>query len=162
MKRFINVPLVFSWLSLGLLLSSCGANKPTVLSFEYLPAVYEHSYNEKPAQAYLVNSDSEYLALLDSLGIRQQDEIFYESYWAANSLLLVYGGMRPSSGYSLQTDSLIRRGKEIEIRATLFKPGDDCMVADVISYPFQLLAIPKSTANTRFKLLITEKSKRCR
>lgn len=162
MKRFINVPLVCSWLSLLLLFNSCGSKKPAVLSFEYLPAVYEHSYNEKPAQAYLVNSDADYLALLDTLGIRQQDEIFYDSYWAANSLLLVYGGMRPSSGFSLQTDSLIRRGNEIEIRATLVKPGDDCMVADVISYPFQLLAIPKSKENTRFKLSITEKTKRCR
>jgi len=163
MKTSINVRsryILFSLLTA--LLFGCASNKPTLMSFEYLPAVFEHEYAENEAKAYLINDQETYNELLGKLKMRQQDRDEYNEYWENNSLLLVYGGTRPSSGYNIQTDTVISTGKKLEVFATLTEPGANCMVADMISYPMQLLAIPKTSANDDIKLVLKSSSKPCR
>lgn len=152
--------ILFSLLAIFIL--ACASNKPTLLTFEYLPAVYEHEYIETEAKVYLINDQESYNALLGQLKMRQQDRDEYSEYWSNNTLLLVYGGTRPSSGYYIQTDTIISSAKKLEVFATLTEPGANCMVADVISYPVQLLAIPKTNYSGDIKLVMKSTSKPCR
>lgn len=163
MKRFINVPSPYILFSLfAITLTACAVNKSQLLSFEYLPAVFEHEYSENEAKVYLVNDQNSYNALLTKLKMKQQDRTAYAEYWENNSLLLVYGGTRPSSGYYIQTDSLLQKGKTLEVIATLTGPGENCMVAEMITYPMQLLAIPKTKVKGDIKLHLKPVSKACR
>ncbi len=163
MKTSTSVPLryiLFSLLAVTVL--ACASKKPKLLMFEYLPAVFEHEYIESEAKVYLVNDPKRYQELLDELKMKQQDRETYTEYWEKNSLLLIYGGTRPSSGYNIQTDSILVTGKSLAVIATLTKPGDNCMVADVITYPVQLLSIPKSAAQGDIKFKLKTISKACR
>lgn len=163
MKSFINGHSRYILFSLlAVVLSSCGANKPQMLSFEYLPAVYEHEYVEQEAKAYLVNDQESYNELLAKLKIKQQDRDEYTEYWENSSLLLVYGGTRPSTGYAIQTDSISQQGKKMRVSALFIEPGDNCMVADMITYPFQLLAIPKTYVKEDIELVLRSRKKACR
>ncbi len=163
MKLFTNERSLYILFSLLLIFGiSCVASKAHLLSFEYLPAVFEHEYAEKEAKAYLINDQEDYYKLLKELKMRQQDRDEYGEYWEKYSLLLVYGGTRPSSGYHIQTDTIIQKGKEMEVLATLHEPGNNCMVADMITYPVQLLAIPKTYVKGDIGLVIKSRKKPCR
>ncbi|GEM_PF-1206384 len=163
MKTSINVRwryILFSFLLAGSF--SCASRKQAVpLSFEYLTAVYEHEYSENGPKAYLINDAAQYQAVLGELKIRQQDKSDYESYWKTNSLLLVYGGTRPSSGFSLSTELVTQKGDSLLIEAILTKPGNNCMVSDMITYPFQLIAIPRTSQKAVPALQLKEKEKAC-
>jgi len=131
------------------------------MSFEFLPAVFEHEYAENEAKAYLLNDQESYDKLLKNLKMRQQDRIEYTEYWENYSLLLVYGGTRPTSGYNIHTSAVTRIGKNMEVTALLTGPGADCAVSDMITYPLQLLAIPKIYIKEEIKLTLTPRNKPC-
>lgn len=163
MKRFINVPSHYILFSLLAVFSiGCASNKPQLMTFEYLPAVFEHEYAENEAKAYLINDQESYYKLLGQLKMRQQDRDEYAEYWENYSLLLVYGGTRPSTGYNIQTDSVVTVGNKMKVSALLHEPGDNCMVADMITYPLQLLAIPKIYIKEDIELVLKSRKKPCR
>jgi len=162
MKSFTNVHLRYILFSLLATLSlGCASQKPQLLSFEYLPAVFEHEYVEQAPGAWLINDQESYNKLLTELKMQQQDGKEFTSYWEKNSLLLVYGGTCPSGGYYIQTDSILSEGKQLQVIATLTGPGADCAVTDMITYPLQLLAIPKNQTRNEIKLVLKSKSKPC-
>lgn len=163
MKSFTNVHSRYILFSLlAVFISSCAAKKPQLLGFEYLPAVYEHEYVEHPAKAYLLNDQESYDKLLGELKIKQQGRSDYSDYWENSSLLLVYGGTRPTSGYNIQTDSISYLGKGMKITAIFIEPGENCVVSDMITYPFQLLAIPKTYVKEEIELVLKSRKKPCR
>jgi hypothetical protein len=159
MKHFTNAPALLFLLSS--LLLSCATQKPEALSFEYLSGVYEHRYVEKGAEVQLIGSAAEYESKLKALGCTPQGKEMEGFDFEKRSLILLFGGTRPSSGYSIQTDSLIRTGKSLKLVAVLQKPGENCVVADMISYPMQLLAIDKPAKGTALTLSLKENTTDC-
>lgn len=161
MKIFTNVRWLLILLNLGLL-SACMSTKVSELSFEYLPADFTSSYNELPSQLFLINSQAEFDSIYKLLQLGPgMHEVDYSVYFEANSLLLVYGGMQRSTGYEVNTRSVMAGKKKIELKAELIRPGQNCLVADMITYPLQLLAVEKiEEAELTFEL--TPRDKDCR
>jgi hypothetical protein len=160
MKHFTNAPALLFLLSS--LLLSCASQKPEALSFEYLSGVYEHQFVEKGPEVQLISSAAEYESSLKALGCTPQGKEIEGFDFEKRSLVLLFGGTRPSSGYSIQTDSLVRTGKALELVGVLQKPGENCIVADMISYPMQLLAIDKPVSGTVLTLRLKETTTNCR
>lgn len=141
MKRFIKLftALLFS----TALLVSCAANKPKLLSFEYLPVDFQSMYNENGPNSYLINNDMDMQQVLKKLELQPINEVDYGFFYENNSLLLIYGGMQRTTGYKIDLKSVTLAKGKLEVRAELHGPGEGCLLGDAITYPTQLIAIPK-------------------
>lgn len=74
-------------------------------------------------------------------------------------LILVGMGEKPNGGYSIKIESISETKKEIIINIIESKPGNTCMTPSVVSYPYQLIEIPKT--NKKFILNRVEKIYEC-
>lgn len=144
MKTSTNVRWLLLLLSLNLLASACMSTKVSELSFEFLPADFTSLYNELPPQVYLINTQADFDSICKVLQLGPgMHEVDYNVYFMESSLLLVYGGMQRSTGYEVNTLSVMASKKSIQLKAELVRPGQHCLVADMITYPLQLLAVDK-------------------
>ena len=143
MKTSMNV----RWLLILLSLSfgtGCMSTKVSELSFEYVPADFISTYNEMPPQVYLINGQAEFDSICKRLQLAPgMHEVDYNAYFKENSLLLVYGGMQRTTGYDVNTLSVLAGKKSLHLKLELIRPGQQCMVADMITYPLQILAVEK-------------------
>lgn len=135
------------WLLILLSLSfgtGCMSTKVSELSFEYVPADFISTYNEMPPQVYLINGQAEFDSICKRLQLAPgMHEVDYNAYFKENSLLLVYGGMQRTTGYDVNTLSVLAGKKSLHLKLELIRPGQQCMVADMITYPLQILAVEK-------------------
>lgn len=144
------------------LAAGCRSQKPVELSFEVLPADFVPMYNELPAMLYVLNSTTEWDSLSARLQLQfTQHELDLSGYFATHTLLLVYGGWQRTSGYQLDTKALVQTGKKVSVHTKLLSPGNGCLMADVITFPMQLLAVPKGKKRT-YSLQMQTESKPCR
>lgn len=152
--------LAFGWVFLfG---TACSSQKPTELVFEQLPANFTPMYNELPASIYVVNSKADWDSLSARLQLQfSENEMDLTSYYATHTLLLVYGGWQRTTGYQIDTKSLVQTGKLVTVQAKLFTPGEGCLMADMITFPMQLIAVPKGKKRT-YSLQMQTESKACR
>ena len=82
-------------------------------------------------------------------------------YYQTHTLLLVYGGWQRSTGYKLDSRNMVQTGKKVQIKAVLHTPGEGCLQADMITYPMQILAVPKQK-KVRYSLDLQKVTKNCR
>lgn len=152
----------FLALLMAVLLSSCKSQKPREMVFELLPADFMPMYNELGDTVFVINSQAEFDSLSSRLQLQfLQNEIDLTPYFQSNTLLLVYGGWQRTTGYKLDTQKLLRKGKKVQIAATLYTPGEGCLMGDMITYPMQLLAVGKDK-KLRYSLELQKVSKSCR
>lgn len=152
--------LIFGILLLACL-SACKSNKPRELAFELLPADFMPMYNELNDTLFVLNSQAEYDTLAARLQLQfHQKEMDFSPYFNTHTLLLVYAGWQRTTGYALDTKKLVRTGKKVQVEATLSTPGEGCLMADMITYPMQILAVPKEK-KVRYSLNLQKVSKNC-
>lgn len=143
-------------------LYGCASKKQQTVRYEVMEVRYESMYNEHGPNAFLINTKAQldsvqrFLELSPAEGMPDLS-LFLED----RSLLLVYGGMRPSAGYRLHVLKLIRTKKELFIGARVIKPGENCYVSTVITYPLQVVALPK-TSGLRLNLDLLESTEDCK
>lgn len=130
-------------LFLTVLLFSCASNKPTLLTFEYLPADFQSMYNEKGPNIYIINNDMDMQNVLKELQMQPMNDADYSFFYENNSLVLIYGGMQPTTGYKIDLQSVTLTKGKLEVLAELHSPGEGCLMGDMITYPVQLIAIQK-------------------
>ncbi len=99
-----------------------------------------YSGNEMP-QFFSVNSTEELRRIDELTGIVDLDlnAIDFKNEF----LIVVYAGMKTNGGFQLQIDSIKTTSKEIFVYSTETGPGANCMVTDVIAYPFQIAVVKK-------------------
>lgn len=154
--------LLFVLVGALLLGAACSSQKPTELSFELLPANFTPMYNELPATVYAVNSQAAWDSLSKRLQLQfAENEMDLTGYFKTHTLLLVYAGWQRTTGYQLDTKALTQTGKLITVQAKLFTPGEGCLMADMITFPMQLLAVPKGKKRT-YSLQMQAEAKACR
>lgn len=144
------------------LVTGCASQKPKELSFELLPANFTPMYNELPARLYVVNDQASWDSLSTQLQLQFTDnEMDLSGYFATHTLLLVYAGWQRTTGYQLDTKALVQTGKLVSLQAKLYTPGEGCLMADMITFPMQLIAVPKGKKRT-YSLQMQTESKPCR
>jgi hypothetical protein len=145
-----------------LIFTGCLSQKPEQLSFEILPVQFVPMYNELPATVYAINSQAEFDSLTARLQLQFIDnEMDLSGYYATHTLLLVYAGWQRTTGYQLDTKMLLRKGRQVGVHAVLQTPGEGCLMADMITFPMQLLAVPKGKKRV-YSLEMQLMSKPCR
>jgi len=65
----------------------------------------------------------------------------------ANDVVVIALGQRPSAGYWVSIDAIQQVGDELLVQCTMNKPGDDDVVAAVLTYPYHAVMVPKTGAD---------------
>jgi hypothetical protein len=133
-------------------------NKPKVIEKELPFSVIElGNITIKDRGNYVINSREELDELLNKsmYGFRQMKlnnnldlaisletltpEIDLEKY----TIIAVFMGELPTSGYSINIDKIIEEKKDVKVFLTETMPGKDCQVNQVFTYPYQVVKVPK-------------------
>lgn len=62
----------------------------------------------------------------------------------ANQMVVILSmGEKNSGGYSLEISKVVEKELQLAVFANYISPGQNCIVAEVISYPFVVISIPK-------------------
>lgn len=152
----------FFALFIAVLLTACKSQQPRELAFELLPVDFIPMYNELGDTVFVIQSQADFDSLSTRLQLQfQQNEMDLTPYFQTHTLLLVYGGWQRTTGYKLDSRNLVQSGKKVQINAALYTPGEGCLMADMITYPMQMLAVPKQK-KARYSLELQKVSKNCR
>jgi hypothetical protein len=71
--------------------------------------------------------------------------------FATHLVVAVFAGMRPSSGYGISAKRVESSNGGVTITAELSGPGSGQAVADVISFPYHVIAVPYTVVANRPK-----------
>lgn len=69
----------------------------------------------------------------------------------SNQLILILMGEKTSGGYSIGVENIIEINAESIITIGEKKPGKTCMTTSVMTYPYQLIIIPKTNKQIVYK-----------
>jgi len=145
-----------------LALWSCASQKAQPILFENIQVRYQSAYHEQGPDAFLINTTAELEAILAKLQLSAAPGgIDLTELLNDRSLILVYGGNRPTAGHKLHVLKINRLKKELQIKSRLFVPGANCYVPQVITYPLQVVAIPK-TENVQLTLDLLQSTQDCK
>lgn len=138
------------------------AQRQQAVPFENIQVRYQSAFHESKPNAFLINTPAELEKVLTELKLTANPgSIDLSEFLAEQSLLLVYGGNRPSSGHKLHVLKVTRSRKELTIKSRLFVPGANCYVPQVVTYPLQVVAIPK-TQGVRLTLDLLQSTQDCK
>jgi hypothetical protein len=98
-----------------------------------------------PAAVFFATSEEDLDRLLSTAGAdpRLADELAnlnFESSW----VLVFFRGVMPSAGYDVTIEMIRQLDSTVEVVVSLGNPGPTELVADVITYPFDVLVIARS------------------
>ena len=95
------------------------------------------------ARQVVVRTQAEWEALWrDHMPARQPAAIDFSKEMAVG----VFLGSKPTAGYSVSIVSALEEGGALRVRYRETPPPADAITAQVITYPYQIVAIPKSAA----------------
>lgn len=137
---------------LVLFVSACGSDKSSrgegeAVAFERLhcPAVGHNSIFDEPFQEVIRDQHrftEVYLGVDDRLPSEVPDIDFNEK-----QVIAMVSGFRSSSGYAVDMGSIRRHADELRVRYLTERPGDNCGVATVITYPYCLVVTERTNPN---------------
>lgn len=92
---------------------------------------------------YLITSPGQFRELWEMVGAEgpAPDIDFSE-----NVVVAVFAGEKPTAGYGIAV-SEVEDADARTITVTLTEPGGDCVLAQVITSPYQIIQLPKTTLN---------------
>lgn len=73
-------------------------------------------------------------------------EVDFEKY----TLIAVFMGELPTSGYKINIDKIIEEKKDVKVFLTETSPGKDCQVNQVFTYPYKAIEVPKISKSVNF------------
>jgi hypothetical protein len=108
----------------------------------------DQSHVDDPKQV-VVRTDAEWSQLWrQHAGDRPRPQIDF----SRESVVALFMGSRPNAGFSTAIVSATEGGGALIVRYTETKPAAGAITAQVLTFPFHIVAIPKATAaNVRFE-----------
>ena len=70
---------------------------------------------------------------------------------ARESVVAVFLGNRPSAGYAVQIESVTTSGDGAVVRYRERRPAPGLLTAQVLTFPFSIVAVPRLTGDVRFE-----------
>ena len=64
--------------------------------------------------------------------------------FATQEVLIAFDGQHPTGGYSVAVTSVVDGAGKREVTITHSMPGENCIVTDAVTSPFQIVAVPTS------------------
>lgn len=129
------------------LVAACGSDKSSpgeAVAYERLhcPAVGHNSIFDEPFDEVIRDQHrftEVYLGVDDRLPDEVPDIDFSEK-----QVIAMISGFRPSSGYAVDMGSVRRHADELRVRYLTERPGDNCGVATVVTYPYCLVVTERT------------------
>lgn len=128
----------------SLLLLSCAsaqhANQP--VGFETLAKYVMSGHTEK--KNYVITSKEDWERLWDKVASNSYPRpAAPEVDFSKQSLIAVFQGSQPSSGYSISVERLVKSGKKLKVYVREVSPADECRVLLVLTQPFEIIRTDK-------------------
>ncbi len=73
--------------------------------------------------------------------------------FSSQMLIGVFSGRKPTAGYSIAIEKILEGTKSIQVEYSEKQPSPESMVAMVITYPCQIVSVPRSDKTVEFKKL---------
>lgn len=70
--------------------------------------------------------------------------------FADQTVLGVFAGQKGSGGYSINVVRVEQTNNGVLVKVVETQPGKNCIVTDVISSPYQIVAVPKLKGEVKF------------
>jgi hypothetical protein len=140
----------------------CASQKGQMIIFENVQVRYDGAHPKQGPNAYIINSEERLRAVLADLQLNPRiGNPDLTAYLPEYTLIVVYGGIRKTGGHRLHVTKIIQKKRELVVRARMLQPGPNCNTSSVISYPVQIVAIPKN-ATKRLNLDFLESIQDCK
>jgi hypothetical protein len=155
-QRFVGLILCTGFLF------GCASRIPRDVDFEVIPAHFEVAYQEIGPKIFILKSENDLKKAMELLQLSAPDGLpDLNFYFEQHTVLLLYGGMQRSNGFMFGAESVQAKKQSVTITARLLQPAADCIVASVITYPMQLIAIDHLGGND-FSLDLVNAMRPCR
>src|ERR1044071_4637030 len=128
--------------------------------FETLAKNFSSGHPEK--MSYVVTTREEWEALWDAtLSNTYPRPPAPEIDFNEHSIIAVFQGNQPSSGYDISITKLVKSGKKLKIHVKEVSPDMPCKVILVITQPFQIIQTEKITDASKVKFKVKSQITRC-
>jgi hypothetical protein len=136
-----------------LVLASCHAAVPGEQALTYEVLAQGFQSGEHRAGATLITTDADWQAFWQrhsswSIPPAPAPQVDF----GVHSVIVVSAGDEPTSGWTLEMSSLVRSGGRILVRAVLHGPAGDRPVAQLVSQPFQILLVARTSGEIVLQL----------
>ncbi|HVY55286.1 MAG TPA: protease complex subunit PrcB family protein [Thermodesulfobacteriota bacterium] len=116
------------------------SSEGTLVPAELLVAGAQSSVTDRVN--YLITSSAEFgelWSLIQATGTMPAVD------FSTHSVLAVFAGQEPTAGYAIGVSKVEDTSDGRKVTIALSKPGSDCVTAAVITTPFELVSVPKTT-----------------
>ena len=140
------------FLILSVFLFSCSGSNGVMskVEFEVLVNSFYSSVTEK--KEIIATDRDEYIKIMNIAyeyldRVPEIQEVDFNRY----IVIAVFMGAKTSGGYSITVDKIIEKSDKITVYINEISPGKNCITTDAITYPFELIKIPKTDKKIIFK-----------
>ncbi len=129
---------------IGILLFSSGRGDPSNTSSAAVPFTEIAKGSQSAVERrvnYLITSSSQFNELW---GVVTATGTPPKIDFKTHSVIAVFAGQKPTAGYAIAV-AKIEDTRTRVVSITLAKPSDDCMLAQSITAPYQLISIPATS-----------------
>lgn len=70
--------------------------------------------------------------------------------FGAQSVIAAWLGQRPTGGYSIEVERVVRDGDTLHVELVEHAPGPGCMTTQALTQPFHIVAVPAGAGRAEF------------
>ncbi|BCX04597.1 MAG: hypothetical protein KatS3mg053_2535 [Candidatus Roseilinea sp.] len=102
-------------------------------------------------QGKVISSEADWASLQRQLGADLAMQTALPSVdFTQSQLVAVFAGEKPSGGYSVAVREIVESDREIIVYVTLEAPDSSQIVITAITYPYQIVRMPRTSLPARF------------
>ncbi len=125
------------------------------IDFESIESGFRPERRANGTEVFIINNAEEYERVIGSLD--NKTEINFEE----NSIIAVLLGQRRTGGYNVEIDEIREKEDKIVIHATETRPGKDCGVIQVLTYPYEVVLVENIEEETEVEIDLTVETRDC-
>lgn len=110
-------------------------------------------------QNYVIQNKGEWESLWEKISRSSEITPLPEIDFERRTLLAVFQGAQPSSGYEISIREVVETENALEVSVKAFAPGKHCVVTGGFTRPFHIIEIPKTEKAVVFN--VKQKTRNC-
>lgn len=120
--------------------------------------LFQHSQSShEQKKNYVIRSQVEWQKLWQQMQVAsflprnaRTDSLLNKIDFNKHMLLAVFQGQKPSGGYSITVDKLVRSNNRLEVFIEEKSPGADCFTTQMLTHPYHVIVTEKSALKVAF------------
>ena len=134
---------------LSILIVACA---PSGKNVAFTVIVEGNSASDYPAQeGKVISSEADWTSLRQQLGNDLAMQTALPSIdFTQSQLVAAFAGERPTGGYAVAVRQIVETDREVVVYVAVEAPNRGQMVITAITYPFQIVSMPRTSLPVRF------------